>query len=281
MPKGMWKLDQKTQDWSTPSFPQEKMIRSCKTMKCVGSKDARLWQGWCRYKGAKCRMYGCVTKVSECPNQTRYAEKTEPRVSMTLRSIENSNHKQEVESQCQNPQGGYERQAGRWWWLWTPKLGMWLWTSNWGVIPMAPNAEMKRRLRTPNQKEHRWMSIWNKSSACSTKLVTRNVMLRKDDSERRKREDTEALKAELGDDDGSEHRNREWDSDGSERQNWKCDSEHQSGKWWWLWTPNEDVMMTLNANWDAMMMALNTDTEKWWGWLWTPILRSDGSKRWY
>ena len=46
-------------------------------------------------------------------------------------------------------------------------------------------------------------------------------MLRKDESERRKREDTEALKAELGDDDGSEHRNRECDSDASERQNRK------------------------------------------------------------
>ena len=34
-------------------------------------------------------------------------------------------------------------------------------------------------------------------------------MLRKDESERRKREDMVALKAELGDDDGSEHRNRE------------------------------------------------------------------------
>ena len=49
--------------------------------------------------------------------------------------------------------------------------------------------------------------------------ATLNVMLRKDDSERRKREDTETLKAELGDDDGSKHRNRERDSDGSERQN--------------------------------------------------------------
>ena len=41
------------------------------------------------------------------PNQTRYAEETEPRVSMTLWSIENNNHKQEVEYQCQNRQGGY------------------------------------------------------------------------------------------------------------------------------------------------------------------------------
>ena len=29
-------------------------------------------------------MYGCVTKESGYPNQTRYAEETEPRVSMTL-----------------------------------------------------------------------------------------------------------------------------------------------------------------------------------------------------
>ena len=41
------------------------------------------------------------------------------------------------------------------------------------------DAEMKRWLWTPNQKNHRWMPIWNKSSACPTKLVTRNVMLRK------------------------------------------------------------------------------------------------------
>ena len=52
-------------------------------------------------------MYGCVTKVSECPNQTRYAEETEPKVSMTPWSVVSSNHKQEVESQCQNQQGGY------------------------------------------------------------------------------------------------------------------------------------------------------------------------------
>ena len=52
-------------------------------------------------------MYGCVTKVSEYPNQTRYAEKTEPRVPMTLWSIESSNHKHEMKSQCQNRQGGY------------------------------------------------------------------------------------------------------------------------------------------------------------------------------
>ena len=52
-------------------------------------------------------MYGCVTKISEYPNQTRYAEETEPKVSMTPWSIESSNHKQEVESQCQNQQGGY------------------------------------------------------------------------------------------------------------------------------------------------------------------------------
>ena len=64
----------------------------------------------------------------------------------------------------------------------------WLWTSSWEMIngserqnetTMPLNAEMKRRLWTPNQKKHRWMSIWNKSSACPTKLVTRNVMLRK------------------------------------------------------------------------------------------------------
>ena len=56
---------------------------------------------------SKCRMHGWVTKVSEYLNQTRYAEKAEPRVSTTLWSIESSNHKQEVESQCQNQQGGY------------------------------------------------------------------------------------------------------------------------------------------------------------------------------
>ena len=54
-----------------------------------------------------CRMYGCVTKVSEYPNQTRYAEETEPRVSMTPWSIESRNHEHEMESQCQNQQGGY------------------------------------------------------------------------------------------------------------------------------------------------------------------------------
>ena len=52
-------------------------------------------------------MYRCVTKESEYPNQTRYAEKTEPRVPTTLWSIESNNHKQEVESQCQNQQDGY------------------------------------------------------------------------------------------------------------------------------------------------------------------------------
>ena len=52
-------------------------------------------------------MDGCVTKIGEYPNQIRYAEKTEPRVSMTLWSIESNNHKQEVEYQCQNQQGGY------------------------------------------------------------------------------------------------------------------------------------------------------------------------------
>ena len=31
----------------------------------------------------------------------------------------------------------------------------------------------------------------------------------------------------LGSDDGSDHRNREYDSDGSGRQNWKYDSECQ------------------------------------------------------
>ena len=39
--------------------------------------------------------------------------------------------------------------------------------------------EARQWLWTPNQKKHRWMPIWNKSSACPTKLVTRNVMLRK------------------------------------------------------------------------------------------------------
>ena len=52
-------------------------------------------------------MDGCVTKISECPNPTRYAEKTEPRVPKTLWSIESSNHKHETEPQCQNQQGGY------------------------------------------------------------------------------------------------------------------------------------------------------------------------------
>ena len=52
-------------------------------------------------------MDGCVTKIGEYPNQTRYAEKTEPNVSMTLWSIESSNHKHEMESQCRNQQGGY------------------------------------------------------------------------------------------------------------------------------------------------------------------------------
>ena len=52
-------------------------------------------------------MHECVTKVSEYPNQTKYAEKTEPRVSMIPWSIKSSNHKHEVESQCENQQGGY------------------------------------------------------------------------------------------------------------------------------------------------------------------------------
>ena len=52
-------------------------------------------------------MYGCVSKENGYPSQTKYAEKTEPRVLVTLQSIESSNHKQEVESQCQNQQGGY------------------------------------------------------------------------------------------------------------------------------------------------------------------------------
>ena len=52
-------------------------------------------------------MYRCVTKEGEYPNQTRYAEKTEPRVPTTLWSIESNNHKHEMEPQCQNQQGGY------------------------------------------------------------------------------------------------------------------------------------------------------------------------------
>ena len=52
-------------------------------------------------------MYRCVTKESGYPNQTRYAEETEPRVSMTPWSIESRNHEHEMESQCQNQQGGY------------------------------------------------------------------------------------------------------------------------------------------------------------------------------
>ena len=76
-------------------------------MKYVGSKDVRLWQDGCRYNGVKCRMYGCVIKESEYPSRTKYVEKTEPKVSITLWSIESNNHKQEVESQCQNQQGGY------------------------------------------------------------------------------------------------------------------------------------------------------------------------------
>ena len=53
-------------------------------MKYVGSKDVRLWQYGCKYNGAKCRMSGCPTNVSEYLNQTRYAKKAEPRVSTTL-----------------------------------------------------------------------------------------------------------------------------------------------------------------------------------------------------
>ena len=38
----------------------------------------------CMYNGAKCRMCECVTKESGYPSQTKYVEKTEPRVSITL-----------------------------------------------------------------------------------------------------------------------------------------------------------------------------------------------------
>ena len=251
MPKGMWKLDQKTQDWSTPSFPQEKMIRSCKTMKCVGSKDARLWQGWCRYKGAKCRMYGCVTKVSECPNQTRYAEKTEPRVSMTLRSIENSNHKQEVESQCQNPQGGYERQAGRWWQPWTPKPGMRLWTSCWEKTTLNVVNEKTRRL---------WKPSWEMMTALNTETGNETVMALNAKTE------NVTLSINLVSDDGSEHRTKMW---------WWLWTPIEM-RWWWLWTPilRSDEDGFERRYWEVM--ALNVDTKKWWEWLWTPIL----SMRW-
>ena len=47
------------------------------------------------------------TKESGYPNQTRYAEETETRVSMTPWSIESRNHEHEMESQCRNQQGGY------------------------------------------------------------------------------------------------------------------------------------------------------------------------------
>ena len=62
-------------------------------------------------------MDGCATKIRECPNPTRYAEKTEPKVPTTLQSIESNDHKQEVESQCQNQQGGYAS-------VWTHHLKM-------------------------------------------------------------------------------------------------------------------------------------------------------------
>ena len=52
-------------------------------------------------------MYRCVTKESGYPSRTKHVEKIEPRVPTTLWSIESNNHKQEVESQCQNQQGGY------------------------------------------------------------------------------------------------------------------------------------------------------------------------------
>ena len=97
-----------------------------------------------------------------------------------------------------------------------------------------------------------------------TKNVTLNVKLRSDDGSEYQTENA-TLNVKLR-------------SDGSERRNWECDSERQTKKWWWLWMPKlrsdndgsecrnwETTMMALNAETEnAMRMALNADTKKWW-----------------
>ena len=62
----------------------------------------------------------------------------------------------------------------------------------------------------------------------------------------------------------------------SKRQIEKCESERQTENRWWLWTPKlkSDNDGFECRNWEAIMMALNAETEKWW--LWTLKLRNDG-----
>ena len=124
-----------------------------------------------------------------------------------------------------------------WWWLWTPKLKVRLWTSNWKPM-MALNAK--------------------------TENATLNIKLgSNDDFERQNWECDSERQTEkwclwtpkLRSGDGFEHRNWELTSlnvklrrttlnvklrrndDDSEPRNWKYHFEHQTKNQWWLWTP--------------------------------------------